>query len=168
MIMHTSIFLPSTTVPWSRSRARSASALFANVTKPNPCMQTDKTCIKTAKTRAMTWWLTLDDMRLQASVRRLNKLHVKPSPVHWSPPSYIHYTRSNWERARATVARRTRQQRHVTVRRCNKLVHGHRLWVGKCLKVTWRNAQIYVGHNIVILRMTHGEGKLWKMRLQYK
>lgn len=40
--MHTSIFLPSTTVPWSRSRARSASPLFAKVTKPNPCMQTDK------------------------------------------------------------------------------------------------------------------------------
>lgn len=37
--MHTSIFLPSTTVPCSLSRARSASALFANVTKPNPCMQ---------------------------------------------------------------------------------------------------------------------------------
>ncbi|KAG8321270.1 hypothetical protein J6590_049578 [Homalodisca vitripennis] len=37
--MHTSIFLPSTTVPCSRSRAWSASALFANVTKPNPCMQ---------------------------------------------------------------------------------------------------------------------------------
>lgn len=39
MFMHTSIFLPSTTVPCSLSRARSASALFANVTKPNPCMQ---------------------------------------------------------------------------------------------------------------------------------
>lgn len=39
MFMHTSIFLPSTTVPWSLSRAWSASALFANVTKPNPCMQ---------------------------------------------------------------------------------------------------------------------------------
>lgn len=38
-IMHTSIFLPSTTVPCSFSRAASASALFANVTKPNPCMQ---------------------------------------------------------------------------------------------------------------------------------
>ena len=38
-VMHTSIFLPSTTVPCSLSRARSASALFANVTKPNPCMQ---------------------------------------------------------------------------------------------------------------------------------
>lgn len=37
--MHTSIFLPSTIVPCSFSRAASASALFANVTKPNPCMQ---------------------------------------------------------------------------------------------------------------------------------
>lgn len=37
--MHTSIFRPSTTVPWRRSRARSASVLLANVTKPNPYMQ---------------------------------------------------------------------------------------------------------------------------------
>lgn len=37
--MHTSIFRPSTIVPFSFSRAASASALFANVTKPNPCMQ---------------------------------------------------------------------------------------------------------------------------------
>jgi hypothetical protein len=37
--MHTSIFRPSTTVPFSFSRALSASALLANVTNPNPCMQ---------------------------------------------------------------------------------------------------------------------------------
>ena len=40
--MHTSILRPSTTVPWSFSRARSASALLANVTKPNPCMPRQK------------------------------------------------------------------------------------------------------------------------------
>ena len=34
----TSIFRPSTTVPLTLSRARSASAAFANVTKPNPCI----------------------------------------------------------------------------------------------------------------------------------
>lgn len=39
MIWHapTSILRPSTTVPCRRSRARSASLLLANVTKPNPC-----------------------------------------------------------------------------------------------------------------------------------
>jgi hypothetical protein len=36
--MQTSIFRPSTTVPWRRSLAWSASELLANVTKPNPCM----------------------------------------------------------------------------------------------------------------------------------
>lgn len=39
LFMHTSILRPSTTVPWRRSRARSASLLLANVTKPNPYMQ---------------------------------------------------------------------------------------------------------------------------------
>ena len=34
----TSILRPSTTVPFNLSLARSASALFAKVTKPNPCM----------------------------------------------------------------------------------------------------------------------------------
>lgn len=37
--LFTSILRPSTMVPFSCSRARSASALEANVTKPKPCKE---------------------------------------------------------------------------------------------------------------------------------
>lgn len=43
----TSILRPSTRVPWSFSRAFSASALDSNVTKPKPC----------GRRRKLDWWV---------------------------------------------------------------------------------------------------------------
>lgn len=60
----TSIFRPSTTVPFNFSRARSASALFAKVTKPNPCMHEEnkghalKSC-KSTKTQHIVFIIVI-------------------------------------------------------------------------------------------------------------
>jgi len=75
--MHTSIFLPSTTVPCSLSRARSASALFANVTKPNPCMQgqtkqhaLNSTYRLPALRKKPTGWADISSLRARAHIIR--------------------------------------------------------------------------------------------------
>lgn len=70
--MHTSILRPSTTVPWSRSRARSASVLLANVTKPNPYMQ-DRQNMHYQPA------VTIPVMRHQNNI----KIKPKPSPKHF-------------------------------------------------------------------------------------
>lgn len=79
--MHTSIFLPSTTVPCSLSRARSASALFANVTKPNPCMQgqtkqhaLNSTYRLSALRKKPTGWADISSMRARAHIIRVSHI----------------------------------------------------------------------------------------------
>jgi len=90
--MHTSIFLPSTTVPCSLSRARSASALFANVTKPNPCMQgqtkqhaLNSTYRLSALRKKPTGWADISSMRARAHIINTFKhiiLYVYTKNIH--------------------------------------------------------------------------------------
>lgn len=84
----TSIFRPSTSVPWSFSLAFSASALFSNVTKPKPCgtQQREKSRMKT-QGHVIKDWLVVEKHLPGTSYQCfLASITARPTSTYlWTP-----------------------------------------------------------------------------------